>query len=198
MAPRKTMAALVVALAALIALAVTTAGSAKSTQNIRVAVVTDVGGLNDKGFNALANQGLQNAKKQLGVEGRVEGAIVFLADLVRVSDHPAPLLGPVQAVVVHDQRAVHAHRAAVVRDERKLIDAVRGHAHQTAQPQRVLLRQRRRGQFHGRRFSATMSIQPQRRGRPVEAPYSWPRSRMPCPTSSSSSVGNGPPPTRVA
>jgi basic membrane protein A len=65
------MAALVVALAALIALAVTTAGSAKSTQNTRVAVVTDVGGLNDKGFNALANQGLQNAKKQLGVEGRV-------------------------------------------------------------------------------------------------------------------------------
>ena len=38
MAPRKTMAALIVALVALIALAVTTAGSAKSTQNIRVAV----------------------------------------------------------------------------------------------------------------------------------------------------------------
>jgi basic membrane protein A len=65
------MAALVVALTALIALAVTTAGSAKSTQNIRVAVVTDVGGLNDKGFNALAAKGLDNAKKQLGVEGRV-------------------------------------------------------------------------------------------------------------------------------
>jgi hypothetical protein len=31
------------------------------------------------------------------------------------------------------------------------------------------------------RLSATMSIQPQRRGRPVVAPYSWPRSRMPWP-----------------
>ena len=71
MAPRKTMAALIVALVALIALAVTTAGSAKSTQNIRVAVVTDIGGLNDKGFNALANKGLLQAKAQLGVEGRV-------------------------------------------------------------------------------------------------------------------------------
>jgi basic membrane protein A len=65
------MAALIVALVALIALAVTTAGSAKSTQNIRVAVVTDIGGLNDKGFNALANKGLLQAKAQLGVEGRV-------------------------------------------------------------------------------------------------------------------------------
>jgi basic membrane protein A len=65
------MAALVVALAALIALAVTTAGSAKSTQSIRVAVVTDIGGLNDKGFNALAAKGLADAKTQLGVQGRV-------------------------------------------------------------------------------------------------------------------------------
>jgi basic membrane protein A len=65
------MAALVVALAALIALAVTTAGSAKSSQTIRVAVVTDIGGLNDRGFNALANKGLQQAKKELGVQGRV-------------------------------------------------------------------------------------------------------------------------------
>ena len=71
MATRKSMAALVVALAALIALAVTTAGSAKSSQSIRVAVVTDVGGLNDKGFNALAAKGLAQAKTQLGVEGRV-------------------------------------------------------------------------------------------------------------------------------
>ena len=71
MAARKTTAALVVALTALIALAVTTAGSATSTQTIKVAVVTDIGGLNDKGFNALANKGLQDAKKQLGVTGRV-------------------------------------------------------------------------------------------------------------------------------
>src|SRR5512143_1364831 len=42
------------------------------------------------------------------------------------------------------------------------------------------------------------SNQPHRRGRPVVDPYSFPRSRIFCPSSSNSSVGNGPPPTRVA
>jgi basic membrane protein A and related proteins len=41
------------------------------TQDFKIAVVTDIGGLNDKGFNALANRGLQDAKKQLKVGGRV-------------------------------------------------------------------------------------------------------------------------------
>jgi basic membrane protein A len=39
--------------------------------DVRVAVVTDVGGLNDRGFNALANDGLERAKSDLGIEGRV-------------------------------------------------------------------------------------------------------------------------------
>jgi hypothetical protein len=47
------------------------------------------------------------------------------------------------------------------------------------------------------RFSAAASNQPVRRGRPVVAPNSWPRWRNRSPTSSESSVGNGPPPTRV-
>ncbi len=34
---------------------------------IRIGLVTDVGGLNDKSFNALANQGRQDAEKDLGV-----------------------------------------------------------------------------------------------------------------------------------
>jgi basic membrane protein A len=38
---------------------------------IQVGVVTDIGGLNDRGFNSLANKGLEDAKSQLGVEGRV-------------------------------------------------------------------------------------------------------------------------------
>ena len=38
---------------------------------VRVALVTDIGGLNDRGFNALANQGLQRAKSELGIDGRV-------------------------------------------------------------------------------------------------------------------------------
>ena len=40
-------------------------------EGVRVAIVTDVGGLNDRGFNALANDGLQRAKSELGVDGRV-------------------------------------------------------------------------------------------------------------------------------
>jgi basic membrane protein A len=38
---------------------------------LRVALVTDVGQLNDRGFNQLAFQGLQRAERELGVEGRV-------------------------------------------------------------------------------------------------------------------------------
>jgi basic membrane protein A len=37
----------------------------------KVALVTDIGGLDDRSFNFLANKGLQDAKKKLGVEGRV-------------------------------------------------------------------------------------------------------------------------------
>lgn len=65
------------AVAVLGAAAATTAGvvstgqAASEAEAIRVAVVTDIGGLNDKGFNSLSNVGLQRAKKQLGVEGRV-------------------------------------------------------------------------------------------------------------------------------
>jgi basic membrane protein A and related proteins len=51
---------------------VASAGTAADNQGaIRVAVVTDIGGLNDKGFNSLSNVGLQRAKRQLKVQGRV-------------------------------------------------------------------------------------------------------------------------------
>ena len=50
-------------------------GNAQTTEaqgkKIKVGVVTDIGGLNDRSFNALANKGLQDAIKQLGVQGRV-------------------------------------------------------------------------------------------------------------------------------
>jgi basic membrane protein A len=46
------------------------AGGGESSA-VRVALVTDIGGLNDRGFNALANKGLQRAQDQLGIEGRV-------------------------------------------------------------------------------------------------------------------------------
>ena len=47
------------------------ASSAPQGKKIKVGLVTDIGGLNDRSFNQLANQGLQNAVKQLGVQGRV-------------------------------------------------------------------------------------------------------------------------------
>jgi basic membrane protein A len=44
----------------------TTAGA-----EFKVGLVTDIGGLNDRGFNALAFKGLQQAEKQLGIKMRV-------------------------------------------------------------------------------------------------------------------------------
>ena len=38
---------------------------------LRVCLITDIGGLNDRGFNSLANQGLEQAASELGVETRV-------------------------------------------------------------------------------------------------------------------------------
>ncbi|HWG55279.1 MAG TPA: BMP family ABC transporter substrate-binding protein [Gaiellaceae bacterium] len=38
---------------------------------LRVGLVTDIGGLDDRSFNFLANQGLMRAEEELGVEGRV-------------------------------------------------------------------------------------------------------------------------------
>jgi basic membrane protein A len=66
----------IVALAAVLVTAVgaaVTGGSSQAapSQALQVAVVTDIGGLNDKGFNSLSNVGLQRAKKQLRVGGRV-------------------------------------------------------------------------------------------------------------------------------
>ncbi len=49
--------------------------SAESTpageKKIKIAMVTDIGGLNDRGFNALAYKGLQQAKSDLGADIRV-------------------------------------------------------------------------------------------------------------------------------
>ena len=42
-----------------------------AAEPIKVCLVTDIGGLNDRGFNSLANEGLERAKSELGVETRV-------------------------------------------------------------------------------------------------------------------------------
>jgi basic membrane protein A len=65
-----------VALVAVLATAVGVAlggGSAQAATQatIKVGLVTDIGGLNDRSFNYLANLGAQQAKKKLGVQVRV-------------------------------------------------------------------------------------------------------------------------------
>jgi basic membrane protein A and related proteins len=54
-------------------LAVAALGASAATSGapaVRVAIVTDIGGLNDKGFNQLSNVGLTRARRQLGIQGR--------------------------------------------------------------------------------------------------------------------------------
>jgi basic membrane protein A len=45
--------------------------SSSEKKSIKAGVVTDIGGLNDRSFNFLANKGLEDAESKLGVEGRV-------------------------------------------------------------------------------------------------------------------------------
>jgi basic membrane protein A and related proteins len=46
------------------------AQSTPEKKSIKVGIVTDIGGLNDRGFNQSANEGLKRAISELGVEGR--------------------------------------------------------------------------------------------------------------------------------
>src|SRR5688500_2499477 len=66
------------AVIAVLTLAIAGTGSARSdiaagpqATTFKVALVTDIGGLNDRSFNFLANRGLTQAKTRLGVQGRV-------------------------------------------------------------------------------------------------------------------------------
>ena len=61
----------ITAAATLIALVLASVGGASNQATIKVADVTDIGGLNDKGFNHLSYVGLVRAEKQLGIQGRV-------------------------------------------------------------------------------------------------------------------------------
>jgi basic membrane protein A len=48
-----------------------TSAAAPAKKSIKVGLVTDIGGLNDRSFNTLANKGLEQSKAELGVMGRV-------------------------------------------------------------------------------------------------------------------------------
>jgi basic membrane protein A and related proteins len=45
--------------------------SSSEKKPIKVGLVTDIGGLNDRSFNQLANEGLERAKSELKIDGRV-------------------------------------------------------------------------------------------------------------------------------
>jgi basic membrane protein A len=49
----------------------TATGDGGEGSGLKVGLVTDIGGLNDRGFNQLANDGLEQAEAELGVEIRV-------------------------------------------------------------------------------------------------------------------------------
>jgi len=49
----------------------TSSQSTPAPKSIKVGLVTDIGGLNDRSFNQLANEGLERAKSELGVDTRV-------------------------------------------------------------------------------------------------------------------------------
>mgnify|MGYP000554203462 CR=1 FL=1 len=75
---RKFLPLIAAALTAVLTLAIGAgAGSAKTDVQqapaaaFKVTLVTDIGGLDDRSFNFLANKGLQDAKKKLGVQGNV-------------------------------------------------------------------------------------------------------------------------------
>ena len=74
MSVRKWMATAVVALAAVLALAIVTGGTAApgtKSDTTKAAVITDIGGLGDKGFNDLCAKGVKTAGKQLGIGSRI-------------------------------------------------------------------------------------------------------------------------------
>jgi len=47
-------------------------GGSTTAKKLKIGLVTDTGGLNDKGFNSLANQGMEKAKTDFGVQGDVK------------------------------------------------------------------------------------------------------------------------------
>ena len=65
---------------------------------IKVGLVTDIGGLNDRSFNHLAYVGLQRAQKELGVKGRVltsKSAADYVPNLTTLAQQRYDLIIPV-------------------------------------------------------------------------------------------------------
>jgi basic membrane protein A and related proteins len=75
-----------------------TASAAPKGKPIKVGLVTDIGGLNDRSFNHLAYVGLQRAQKELGIQGRVltsKSAADYVPNLTTLAQQKYDLIIPV-------------------------------------------------------------------------------------------------------
>jgi basic membrane protein A and related proteins len=73
-------------------------GGAAEKPAIKAGVVTDIGGLNDRSFNALANKGRKDAQAQLGVETRVllsDSNADYVPNLTTLAQQQFDLIVPV-------------------------------------------------------------------------------------------------------
>jgi basic membrane protein A and related proteins len=74
------------------------AGEEPAAESIKAGVVTDIGGLNDRSFNALANKGIKQAESELGVETRVlisKSNTDYVPNLTRLAQQQFDLIIPV-------------------------------------------------------------------------------------------------------
>jgi basic membrane protein A and related proteins len=72
--------------------------AAEEQPSIKAGVVTDIGGLNDRSFNMLANRGIKQAQRELGVETRVlisESNGDYVPNLTTLAQQQFDLIVPV-------------------------------------------------------------------------------------------------------
>jgi basic membrane protein A len=87
----------------------TTSSSAPKGKPIKVGLVTDIGGLNDRSFNHLAYVGLQRAQKELGIQGRVltsKSAADYVPNLTTLAQQKYDLIIPVGFLMADATAAV--------------------------------------------------------------------------------------------
>ncbi|HZN88459.1 MAG TPA: BMP family ABC transporter substrate-binding protein [Thermoleophilaceae bacterium] len=73
-------------------------GGESSGESIKAGVVTDIGGLNDRSFNFLANKGLEDSADELGVETRVllsESNADYIPNLTTLTQQQFDIIVPV-------------------------------------------------------------------------------------------------------
>jgi len=73
-------------------------GGEQQAEAIKAGVVTDIGGLNDRSFNSLANKGRKDAESQLGVETRVlvsDSNADYVPNLTTLAQQQFDLIVPV-------------------------------------------------------------------------------------------------------